>query len=79
MKKSEYFEYYLNKMPRRDGKHELHLSICLFAPNELNRIELGEFHDCDEAIEYARNIEPNIVGCLFCSPLCYESENIVKI
>ena len=47
--------YYVNKNAQLTGEHEVHTSSCLFLQSVENRIYLGLFNTCDEALSAARN------------------------
>jgi hypothetical protein len=65
--------YYLNKLAQPNGDHEVHQATCLFIPNKENRIDLGEFNSCIEAIVKAQTLFTKSNGCFFCAKLCHES------
>ena len=59
-------EYYVNMNEDRWGKHEVHSEECYLCPQGNKSIYLGDFHDCNEAIEEARQYYENSVGCHHC-------------
>ncbi|MFT5777743.1 MAG: hypothetical protein ACI837_000691 [Crocinitomicaceae bacterium] len=65
--------FYVNKNVQANGDHEVHQATCLFLPNEVNRINLGEFFNCATAVEAAKEHYPKSSnGCFFCAILCHE-------
>jgi hypothetical protein len=64
--------FYVNKKVQVNGDHEVHQATCLFLPSDMNRINLGEFFNCSDAVEVAKEHYPDSNGCFFCSILCHE-------
>jgi len=69
--------YYINKNPQpypEDGEHEVHKDGCTSAPLPQNRIEVGYFYNCKDAIKKARELFPlwKIDGCKYCSEECHK-------
>lgn len=68
-----FFDCYLNRdnteNPNRN--HEVHKSTCRYLPSPVNRIYLGSFSSCAEAIKVARRYYNNVDGCAFCCPDCH--------
>ncbi|MDR6546098.1 hypothetical protein [Chryseobacterium rhizosphaerae] len=48
-------EYYTNKNQQPNGDYEVHESSCRFFPYFGNRIYLGSFHFCQEAVNEAKD------------------------
>lgn len=65
--------FYLNKEAQTNGDQEVHQATCLFLPGEENRIDLGEFYSCKDAIDKAKVIYVKSNGCYFCARLCHKS------
>ena len=65
--------YYVNRAPQPNGDHEVHTIECASLPNEINRLYLGEFGNCDGAVEAARRHVPQVTGCAHCSEPCHTS------
>jgi hypothetical protein len=63
--------YYLNKSPQANGDHEVHKENCKFLPLEHNRIYLGTFSTCSEAVQEAKKTYLLSDGCKFCIPECH--------
>ncbi|MCX6168671.1 MAG: hypothetical protein NTX65_05005 [Ignavibacteriales bacterium] len=63
--------YYVNKNAQTTGEHEVHKSGCSFLPTAENRIYLGEFSNCKEAVKEAKKHYSNVDGCYYCSTECH--------
>lgn len=63
--------YYVNKNAQATGEHEVHKSDCIFLPDTENRIYLGEFTNCKEAVKEAKKHYFNVDGCYYCSGECH--------
>lgn len=63
--------YYVNKNAQLNGDHEVHKSGCNYIPEVNNRIYLGEFFSCYEAVNAARKYFPQVNGCYYCSNSCH--------
>jgi hypothetical protein len=61
--------YYVNRNSN-DGDHEVHRETCRYLPAERNRIYLGEFSDCHDALEAARRHYRTADGCYHCARAC---------
>jgi len=64
-------EYYVNTSALINGDHQVHVEDCLLFPPPHNRILLGEFNDCEHAIEEARKNYQQVNGCIICTFKCY--------
>jgi hypothetical protein len=62
--------FYVNKSGLPNGDHDVHLETCEFVPLPENRLYLGEFEDCDGAVEKAKEYFPPSVGCQLCNKAC---------
>lgn len=67
--------FYLNTKPQANGDHEIHQATCIFLPKEPNRIDIGEFKNCDLALIEAKKHYDRANGCFFCSRFCYEGKS----
>lgn len=65
--------YYVNKNAQSEGDHEVHKESCSFLPLEKNRIFLGQFSNCREAVKKARTHFRQCNGCYYCSTACHSS------
>lgn len=59
--------YYVNRNSQSSGDHEVHRSDCVWLPNHENRIYLGEFSNCRDAVAKAKRDYFNKAdGCAYC-------------
>jgi hypothetical protein len=67
--------YFLNSQAQANGDHEVHQLDCKYLPSAFNRVLLGSFISCDEAVEMARSkYHPSkINGCYYCANTCHTS------
>lgn len=65
--------FYVNKNSQSNGDHEVHSTGCSFMPETENRLYLGDFSACREAITKARNHYTQVNGCYYCSYACHTS------
>ncbi len=63
--------YYVNKVAQPNGDHEVHASGCSYMPAEYNRIYLGSFNTCAEAVREAAKHYRQVNGCYWCSRACH--------
>jgi hypothetical protein len=63
--------YYVNKQAQANGDHEVHKSDCSFLPTESNRLYLGSFTNCRDAVREAKKTYPQSNGCYYCSKECH--------
>ncbi|MBU0710656.1 hypothetical protein KJ762_12475 [bacterium] len=63
--------YYVNKNAQSNGDHEVHKESCDYLPSSENRIYLGYFSNCSEAVQKARESFDQSNGCYFCSYECH--------
>lgn len=70
-------DYYINKNQQSNRDYEVHESSCLYLPSAENRIYLGSFYSCKEAVDEAKRRFPSqkndINGCYYCSNTCHTS------
>lgn len=66
-----YHHYYVNKNAQSNGDHEVHKDGCDWLPELKNRIYLGYFASCDEAVIKASEHYSQVNGCYFCSEECH--------
>ncbi|MFZ2072746.1 MAG: hypothetical protein WAV10_03660 [Minisyncoccia bacterium] len=67
--------YIINQNAQPTGENEIHndeKGVCDHLPNPENRILIGYYSTCQEAIIAARTMWPkNIIdGCAYCCPAC---------
>jgi len=65
-------EYFVNKNAQLNGDHEVHKKNCFYLPRETNRISLGFFSNCSQAVQKAKEIFPTADGCYSCSNECHK-------
>lgn len=65
--------YYVNKLTNSNPNHnhEVHKSTCPYLPSANNRVYLGYFSSCKEAMLKARTYYSNVDGCAVCCPECH--------
>lgn len=63
--------FYINRNAQPDGYHEVHNGTtgCTHPPLRENRIELGYFENCSQAIAAAKAANPTLFidGCYYCT------------
>ena len=65
--------YYVNKNAQTNGDHEVHVSSCSYLPDPENRLFLGEFTNCYDAVREAKKHYPQSNGCYYCCYPCHTS------
>ncbi|MFT7900241.1 hypothetical protein VBY74_09680 [Tenacibaculum ascidiaceicola] len=65
--------YYVNKNAQANGDHEVHKLECSWIPKVENRIYLGEFDNCKDAVKEAKKYYSKVNGCYYCSKECHTS------
>ncbi|MFW5498593.1 MULTISPECIES: hypothetical protein [unclassified Maridesulfovibrio] len=65
--------YYVNRNAQSNGDHEVHKLGCNYMPKEENRLYLGEFSSCHQAVAEARKYYAQSNGCYYCSRECHTS------
>ena len=63
--------YYVNKNAQANGDHEVHKDGCEYLPTINNRIHLGDFTNCRDAVLTARTYYRRVNGCFYCSRACH--------
>ena len=66
-------KYYVNKNAQDNGDHEVHKEGCSWLPNKENRIYLGDYSACDDAVGEAKEHYSQVNGCYYCSNACHTS------
>lgn len=64
-------KYYVNKNQQENGDHEVHKPGCSYMPLNHNRIFLGEFDNCADAVTEAKKRYPKSNGCYYCNLPCH--------
>ena len=67
------YHYYVNKNSTGNPNynHEVHKDGCQWMPSVENRIYLGYFSSCSEALTEARKHYANVDGCVTCCSACH--------
>lgn len=55
------------------GDHEVHKSDCGHKPEPENRLYLGEFYSCEDAVKEAKKTYDKVNGCYWCCNSCHTS------
>jgi hypothetical protein len=63
--------YYVNQNEQANGDHEVHERDCYWLPSEENRLYLGWFSNCREAVTAAKQYYRRCNGCWHCSRSCH--------
>ncbi|KAB2967374.1 MAG: hypothetical protein F9K15_13405 [Zoogloea sp.] len=64
--------YYVNKNAQPNSKdHEVHKEGCTWMPESQNRIYLGDFSNCRDAVKKAKQFFSDTNGCYYCSNECH--------
>jgi hypothetical protein len=66
-------KYYVSKIMQFKGDNEVHDENCRWLPDPANRILLGEFNNCQDAVREANWYFKKVNGCYFCSKRCHTS------
>ena len=66
--------YYFNSNTDDKGNHEVHTDTCAFLPSVSNRVLIGYYGSCEEAIKQAQSLYPSYTfdGCYFCCHSCHK-------
>jgi hypothetical protein len=65
-------QYYVNTQAQATGEHEVHKDGCPHPPDVKNRLNLGDFSSCEQAVRAARTHYSNVDGCYHCSNACHK-------
>ena len=63
--------YHVNRNAQSNGNHEIHKQRCKHLADEKNRILLGDFYTCFDAVRVAQRIYKNSDGCFYCCNECH--------
>ena len=65
-------DYYFNSSADDKGNHEVHTRDCSWLPNINNRVYIGYYSNCKDAISAAKNQHPSksFDGCFWCCRNC---------
>jgi hypothetical protein len=64
-------QYYINKVPNKDGFNVLHIKGCFRCFFASHKICLGAFETCEEAVIEAHKYFKKVLACSFCLPNCF--------
>jgi len=64
-------KYYVNRNAQTNGDHEVHNENCTYLPAANNRVYLGEFNNCWDAVAEAKKHYTQVNGCYYCSKECH--------
>ena len=70
--KSFSMKYYVNRNAQPTGEHEVHTEFCSHQPYPYYREYLGEFSNCRDAVQKAKQIYSNVDGCYYCCYPCHK-------
>jgi hypothetical protein len=65
--------YYVNKNAQPNGDHEVHTGDCSHLPQPENRLYLGLFSNCKDAVKKAKETYSQSDGCYYCCNACHTS------
>ena len=63
--------YYVNSNAQDNGDHEVHTPGCEHFPEPQNRVYLGDFTNCADAVREAKKRYPQSNGCYYCANPCH--------
>lgn len=63
--------YYVNKNAQPNGDHEVHKAGCSHMPDLNNRLYLGDFDNCRNAVTEAKKHYRQSNGCYYCANACH--------
>ena len=63
--------YYVSKQEQSNGNHEIHVPRCAHLPDANDRIYLGTFTNCRDALHTARSHYEKSNGCYWCCNTCH--------
>lgn len=58
--------YYVSKLEQSNGNHEVHVPRCAYFPEPEDRVYLGTFTRCGDAVDAAKKTFTNSRGCPCC-------------
>ena len=65
--------YIVNRDTDINNNHEVHrLYACDHLPDEKNRRRVGDFDNCQDAVEAAKKLYSKVDGCWWCSRSCHK-------
>jgi hypothetical protein len=67
--------YYVRIKPQLNGTYAVHREDCPFLPSKENRIYLGKYSSCFEALKHAKMYFREATGCYFCTTQTLMTKN----
>jgi hypothetical protein len=64
--------YYVDDNAKPTGEHEIHTEYCDRLKELESKRRLGDFVNCFGALQKAREIYPNVDGCVHCCSECHK-------
>lgn len=64
-------KYFVNQNAQATGEHEVHSENCFWLSLVTNKLYLGDFSSCAEAVRAARKYYLNVDGCIHCCRECH--------
>ena len=64
-------DYYVNKNEQNNGDHKVHVVGCAWLDVVADKLYLGDFLCCHEAVVTAQIFYPQSNGCYYCSRECH--------
>lgn len=64
-------KFFVTKIESDNDTCTIHKSICEYLPSDSNRIELGEFYSCSDALDEAKKNHDRSNGCFHCCLLSH--------
>lgn len=58
---------YVNKKTQTTGEHVIHTDRCNYLRDIQNKLYLGNFRNCKEAIEETKKYYLRVDGCYYCA------------
>ena len=65
--------YYVNDNAQANGDHEVHIPTCSHFAQIKSKTYLGEFSNCRDAVNKAKQTYRQSNGCYYCSNACHTS------
>lgn len=63
--------YFVSTIAKENGDHEVFAQGCSWMPDSSNRMYLGEFSNCIDAMREARKHYQQVNGCYYCCTPCH--------
>ncbi len=66
-------KYLVNTNAQLNGDHEVHKETCDHLPDLENQKYLGDFTNCRDAVNKAKEYDSDADGCYYCNYPCHTS------